>query len=272
MGCVLMRHGGKHDWYRNPGQGSPNLCLVIVKSRSNWPGESSGCSAIATMRTPLERVLDLDSRSFIAPRREVRAFFIPHFPAARGRWAAPCGTAGRCARIPARRRRGGPGRARAPRRGGAGGTAPRSRHRRGRPSSRVRGGRAGTLGAVSVGPSGRDGHAHHAGLGRGCRVGRPGRDPDADGPPRPEELGVERVLGRGGAPARAGPGASSRAGRPARPPARRRSRGVRSGSVREDLDVDRVDPAQGVARRRPGRRTGRPARAIASGRTRRRRG
>jgi predicted RNA binding protein YcfA (HicA-like mRNA interferase family) len=21
MGCILVRHGGKHDWYRNPGTG-----------------------------------------------------------------------------------------------------------------------------------------------------------------------------------------------------------------------------------------------------------
>jgi predicted RNA binding protein YcfA (HicA-like mRNA interferase family) len=21
LGCVLIRHGGKHDWYRNPGTG-----------------------------------------------------------------------------------------------------------------------------------------------------------------------------------------------------------------------------------------------------------
>jgi predicted RNA binding protein YcfA (HicA-like mRNA interferase family) len=23
MGCVLIRHGGKHDWYRNPNTGMP---------------------------------------------------------------------------------------------------------------------------------------------------------------------------------------------------------------------------------------------------------
>ena len=72
-----------------------------------------------------------------------------------------------------------------------------TRHRRGRPESRARAGELERLGASRPsGPFGRDGHAHHAGLGRGGRVVRPGRDPDADGPPRPEELGVERGLGR----------------------------------------------------------------------------
>jgi hypothetical protein len=31
LGCVLIRHGGKHDWYTNPRLASHNLCPVTEK-------------------------------------------------------------------------------------------------------------------------------------------------------------------------------------------------------------------------------------------------
>jgi predicted RNA binding protein YcfA (HicA-like mRNA interferase family) len=44
LGCDLVRHGGKHDWYRQPANGvSQAVCPVIGKSRNVWPAESFGC-------------------------------------------------------------------------------------------------------------------------------------------------------------------------------------------------------------------------------------
>jgi mRNA interferase HicA len=34
-GCVLIRHGGKHDWYQNPKTGVSQPCLGIGKSKSS---------------------------------------------------------------------------------------------------------------------------------------------------------------------------------------------------------------------------------------------
>ena len=53
FGCVLVRHGGKHDWYRNPVTGisqpvprhreiKEGLASHLIKMLSNPGGESSG--------------------------------------------------------------------------------------------------------------------------------------------------------------------------------------------------------------------------------------
>ena len=37
MGCVLTRHGGKHDWYTNPNDTSSlNRFRGTTKSTSSW--------------------------------------------------------------------------------------------------------------------------------------------------------------------------------------------------------------------------------------------
>jgi mRNA interferase HicA len=43
FGCVFVRHGGKHDWYRNPVAGNSNRYRDIGKSRKVWPVTSSKC-------------------------------------------------------------------------------------------------------------------------------------------------------------------------------------------------------------------------------------
>jgi mRNA interferase HicA len=53
FGCVLVRHGSKHDWFRNPGTGmsqpvprhreiKESLARHIIKMLSNPAGGSSG--------------------------------------------------------------------------------------------------------------------------------------------------------------------------------------------------------------------------------------
>jgi predicted RNA binding protein YcfA (HicA-like mRNA interferase family) len=55
FGCVLVRHGGKHDWYRNPSTGisqpvprhreiKDNLARHIIKMLSNPQAGGSGSS------------------------------------------------------------------------------------------------------------------------------------------------------------------------------------------------------------------------------------
>jgi len=41
-GCLLIRHGGRHDWYQNPKTGAPNPFHGIVRSRNFWLGTYSG--------------------------------------------------------------------------------------------------------------------------------------------------------------------------------------------------------------------------------------
>src|SRR3954454_6888344 len=55
FGCVLIRHGAKHDWYQNPAPESRNPCLGIVKSRSDWRVELSGFSIIRGPRKQIRR-------------------------------------------------------------------------------------------------------------------------------------------------------------------------------------------------------------------------
>jgi predicted RNA binding protein YcfA (HicA-like mRNA interferase family) len=43
LGCELVRHGGKHDWYRNPNTGVSQPVHVTVRSRTISHGTSSGC-------------------------------------------------------------------------------------------------------------------------------------------------------------------------------------------------------------------------------------
>jgi predicted RNA binding protein YcfA (HicA-like mRNA interferase family) len=38
-GCVLVRHGGRHDWYRNPVTGVSQPVPRIARSRSLLRGE-----------------------------------------------------------------------------------------------------------------------------------------------------------------------------------------------------------------------------------------
>jgi len=38
LGCVFIRHGGKHDWYQNPVTKMAQRCHAIVKSRNTSPG------------------------------------------------------------------------------------------------------------------------------------------------------------------------------------------------------------------------------------------
>jgi predicted RNA binding protein YcfA (HicA-like mRNA interferase family) len=56
FGCVLMRHGGKHDWYRNPATGisqpaprhreiKEGLARHIIKMLSNPVDDSSGSAS-----------------------------------------------------------------------------------------------------------------------------------------------------------------------------------------------------------------------------------
>ena len=61
-------------------------------------------------------------------------------------------------------------------------------------------GEAELLGAVPLRPSGRDGHAHHAGPGARVAWSGRGRDPDGDGPLRPDEFGVQAWSRRSRAP------------------------------------------------------------------------
>jgi hypothetical protein len=44
LGCDLIRHGAKHDWYRNPRSGVAQTFRAIGRSSSTWLGTSSGCS------------------------------------------------------------------------------------------------------------------------------------------------------------------------------------------------------------------------------------
>ena len=39
MGCILIRHGGKHDWHQNPRTRMARY-HAIAKSTSSWPGQS----------------------------------------------------------------------------------------------------------------------------------------------------------------------------------------------------------------------------------------
>lgn len=43
FGCILIRHGGKHDSYRNPNTGVSQQILVIEKSKNTLPAASFGC-------------------------------------------------------------------------------------------------------------------------------------------------------------------------------------------------------------------------------------
>ena len=59
-GCVMVRHGGRHDWYRNPITGvSLSRFLVIVRSKSPSRVESSECSRMIRPRHSLTKeILD----------------------------------------------------------------------------------------------------------------------------------------------------------------------------------------------------------------------
>ncbi len=39
-GCQFVRHGGNHDWYRNPKTGILSRCPVIGRSTSFWQSTS----------------------------------------------------------------------------------------------------------------------------------------------------------------------------------------------------------------------------------------
>src|SRR5437764_7358240 len=52
FGCVLIRHGGRHDWYRNPTTGCPSRSLEAARSRTIWLDTSSPCSATRRIRPP----------------------------------------------------------------------------------------------------------------------------------------------------------------------------------------------------------------------------
>jgi predicted RNA binding protein YcfA (HicA-like mRNA interferase family) len=34
QGCLLIRHGGSHDWYQNPTTGAPNPFHAVVRSKN----------------------------------------------------------------------------------------------------------------------------------------------------------------------------------------------------------------------------------------------
>jgi predicted RNA binding protein YcfA (HicA-like mRNA interferase family) len=53
FGCILVRHGGRHDWYRNPATGmsqpvprhreiKEGLARHVIQMLSNPEGENSG--------------------------------------------------------------------------------------------------------------------------------------------------------------------------------------------------------------------------------------
>ncbi|MGZ3394540.1 MAG: type II toxin-antitoxin system HicA family toxin [Isosphaeraceae bacterium] len=56
FGCHLVRHGGKHGWYRNPtaGVSQPVPRHVTARSRKVWPTGSFGCLAIRMMSLPIQ--------------------------------------------------------------------------------------------------------------------------------------------------------------------------------------------------------------------------
>jgi len=43
MGCILIRHGGKHDWYHNPTTRISQPVPDIKKSMSTWQSISLKC-------------------------------------------------------------------------------------------------------------------------------------------------------------------------------------------------------------------------------------
>ncbi len=43
LGCEFVRHGAKHDWYRNPATGFRSQFLAIGSSKGTWHGTSSRC-------------------------------------------------------------------------------------------------------------------------------------------------------------------------------------------------------------------------------------
>ena len=51
----LIRHGAKHDWYRNPNTGVRSLFRVIERSRRTLPGTLSECSAPMMSKATDER-------------------------------------------------------------------------------------------------------------------------------------------------------------------------------------------------------------------------
>lgn len=60
FGCVLVRQGAKHDWFRNPTTGVSQQVRAIAKSRSASRGASFACSAPTMIvkldeRTPQNR-------------------------------------------------------------------------------------------------------------------------------------------------------------------------------------------------------------------------
>lgn len=42
-GCEFVRHGGKHDWYRNPATGLSHRFPAIGRSPITLPAASSAC-------------------------------------------------------------------------------------------------------------------------------------------------------------------------------------------------------------------------------------
>jgi hypothetical protein len=52
--CILIRHGAKHDWYRNPNTGVSHLFRVTAKSRSIWRVTSFECCATLTLTKTVE--------------------------------------------------------------------------------------------------------------------------------------------------------------------------------------------------------------------------
>jgi hypothetical protein len=40
IGCVIIRHGGKHDWYQNPNAGVSQPFLVIETLKNIWHEKS----------------------------------------------------------------------------------------------------------------------------------------------------------------------------------------------------------------------------------------
>ncbi|MCA9240960.1 MAG: hypothetical protein KDA37_12205 [Planctomycetales bacterium] len=43
LGCERVRHGAKHDWYRNPQTKVSHLFPAIGRLKSRWPGGLSAC-------------------------------------------------------------------------------------------------------------------------------------------------------------------------------------------------------------------------------------
>jgi hypothetical protein len=58
MGCELVRHGGKHDWYRTPIPEWLKRCRGTGRSRSGWLAASSGCSATRIAKVAMEEMSD----------------------------------------------------------------------------------------------------------------------------------------------------------------------------------------------------------------------